>query len=130
MLAVLLACCARNCPAQAVVLECPVAAPAEWKLPKSRLDRARVLSYLPTARADERSLAEGLPEREWQVGGSLYQSWNLKAGLRGTIYQVNCLYTGTARFIRFDPRSTARCVGKRRMRAGALMAGVMAFRCR
>ena len=116
--------------AQAAVLECPINAPADWKLPKSRLDRARVLSYLPATRADERGLAEGLPDQEWQVGGTLYQSWNMKAGRRAMIYQVNCLYTGTSRFIRFDARSTARCLGKRRVRGDALMAGSMEFRCR
>jgi hypothetical protein len=115
--------------AQAAVLECPVNAPADWKLPKSRLDRARVLSYLPATRADERGLAEGLPEREWQVGGTWYQSWNMKAGRRAMIYQVNCLYTGTSRFVRFDARSTARCMGKRRVRGDALLAGSMEFRC-
>ena len=116
--------------AQAAVLECPINAPADWKLPKSRLDRARVLSYLPSTRADERGLAEGLPEREWQVGGTLFQSWNMKAGRRAMVYQVNCLHTGTNRFVRFDARSAARCVGKRRIRGDALMPGSMEFRCR
>lgn len=116
--------------AQAAVLECPINAPADWKLPKSRLDRARVLSYLPATRTDERGLAEGLPDREWQVGGTLYQSWNMNAGRREMVYQVNCLYTGTSRFIRFDARSTARCLGKRRVRGDALMAGALEFRCR
>jgi len=116
--------------AQAAVLECPINAPADWKLPKSRLDRARVLSYLPATRSDERGLAEGLPDREWQVGGTLYQSWDMKAGRRAMIYQVNCLYTGTSRFIRFDARSTARCLGKRRVRGDTLLPGSMEFRCR
>jgi len=119
-----------GCSAHAAVLECPINAPADWKLPKSRLDRARVLSYLPATRADERGLAEGLPDREWQLGGTLYQSWNMKAGRRAMIYQVNCLYTGTNRFIRFDARSTARCLAKRRVRSDALMPGSMEFRCR
>lgn len=115
--------------AHAAVLECPINAPAEWKSPKARLDRARVLGYLPTTRADEKALAEGLPAREWQTGGMLYQVWNMKAGRRGMIYQVDCIYAGTARFIRFDARSTGRCVAKRRVRSDALMPGSMEFRC-
>ncbi len=118
------------CSTQAAVLECPINAPADWKAPKSRLDRARVLSYLPSTRSDERGLAEGLPDREWQVGGALYQSWSMKAGRRAMIYQVNCLYTGTGRFIRFDARSTARCLAKRRVRSDTLMPGSLEFRCR
>lgn len=116
--------------AQAAVLECPINAPADWKAPKSRLDRARVFAYLPSTRADERSLAEGLPEKEWQTGGTLYQAWNMKAGPRSMIRQVYCGYTGTGRYIRFDARSTARCLAKRRVRGGALMAGSLEFRCR
>jgi hypothetical protein len=107
--------------AQAVVLECPINAPAEWKVAKSRLDRTRVLG--PSA--------EGVPEREWQLGGTLYQSWNMKPVGRNRIgYRVDCMYTGTGRFIRFDARSVGRCVGKRRVRADSLMPGSMEFRCR
>jgi hypothetical protein len=124
--ALLLSCCL----AHAAVLECPINAPSDWKVAKSRLDRARVLSYLPNTKSDERGLAEGLPDKEWQIGGSLFQSWNMKAGKRSLIYQVNCLYTGTARFIRFDARSAARCVAKRRVRGDALMPGSLEFRCR
>jgi hypothetical protein len=115
---------------QAAALECPINAPADWKAPRSRLDRARVFAYLPGTRADERSLAEGLPEKEWQTGGTLYQAWNMKAGPRSMIRQVYCSYTGTGRFIRFDARSTARCLAKRRVRGDALMAGSLEFRCR
>jgi hypothetical protein len=118
------------CSAQAAVLECPINAPEDWKAPKSRLDRARVFAYLPSTRADERALAEGLPEKEWQMGGTLYQTWNMKAGPRKMIRQVYCNYTGTGRFIRFDARSTARCMAKRRVRGDTLMAGSLEFRCR
>jgi hypothetical protein len=106
--------------AHAVVLECPINAPPEWKVAKSRLDRTRVLG--PSS--------EGVPEKEWQHGGMLYQAWNMKAGAPRVTYRVDCLYTGTPRFIRFDARSVGRCVGKRRVRADTLMPGSMEFRCR
>jgi hypothetical protein len=109
------------CVAHAVVLECPINAPAEWKVAKSRLDRARVLG--PSS--------EGVPEKEWQLNGTLYQSWNMKpVGRNKASYRVDCMYTGTGRFIRFDARSVGRCVGKRRVRADTLMPGSMEFRCR
>ncbi len=116
--------------AQAAVLECPISAPADWKAPRSRLDSVRVLAYLPGTRPDERALAEGLPEKEWQMGGTLYQSWNMKAGPRSMIRQVYCSYTGTGRFIRFDARTTSRCLARRRVRGDALMAGSLEFQCR
>jgi hypothetical protein len=108
------------CLAHAVVLECPINAPPEWKVAKSRLDRTRVLG----------PWSEGVPEKEWQTGGTLYQAWNMKAGAPRVSYRVDCLYTGTPRFIRFDARSVGRCVGKRRVRADTLMPGSMEFRCR
>jgi hypothetical protein len=108
------------CLARAAVLECPSNAPPEWKTPKAKLDRVRVFG--PSS--------EGVPEKEWQTGGTLFQSWNMKTRSRRAAYQVDCLYTGTGRFIRFDARSTARCVAKRRVRADALMTGAMEFRCR
>jgi hypothetical protein len=108
------------CLAQAAVLECPGNAPPEWKAPKAKLDRVRVFG--PSS--------EGLPEKEWQTGGALFQTWNMKTRSRRAVYQVDCLYTATARFIRFDARSTARCVAKRRVRADGLMTGSMEFRCR
>jgi hypothetical protein len=115
--ALLLPCCL----AHAIVLECPINAPAEWKVAKSRLDRTRVLG----------PWTEGVPEKEWQQGGTLYQAWNMKPVGRSRLsYRVDCLYTGTPRFIRFDARSVGRCVGKRRVRADALMPGSMEFRCR
>jgi hypothetical protein len=114
--ALLLPCCL----AHAVVLECPINAPAEWKVAKARLDRVRVLG--PSS--------EGTPEKEWQMVGTLYQAWNMKAGAPRASYRVDCLYTGTPRFIRFDARSVGRCMGKRRVRADTLMPGSMEFRCR
>lgn len=108
------------CLTQAAPLECPVNPPAEWKVPKARLDRARVFN----------GSSEGMPDREWQMGGTLFQSWNLKAGQRTMMYQVDCMYAGTPRFLRFDARKVARCTARRRVRADTLMAGSMEFRCR
>lgn len=116
--------------AHAAVLECPAHAPPEWRVGRARLDRARVFSYLPGSRLDEKALAEGTPDKEWQIGGNLYQSWNLKAGTAAAIYQVDCLYVGTPRFLRYDARLAARCLAKRRVRREVLVAGSLEFRCR
>ncbi|MGO4477410.1 hypothetical protein AB4Z32_14265 [Massilia sp. 2TAF26] len=123
--ALLLGCCL----AHAAPLECPISPPADWKLPKARLDRARILGYLPATRADERGLAEGMPEKEWQMGGILFQSWNMRTGSRSMIYQVDCLYAGTPRVLRLNVRNVGRCMARRRVRGDALMAGSMEFRC-
>jgi hypothetical protein len=116
--------------ASAAVLECPANAPSEWRVGRARLDRARVFAYLPGTKLDERALPEGTPDKEWQAGGALYQSWNMKAGTASMIYQVDCLYVGTPRFLRYDARLASRCVAKRRLRKEVLVAGALEFRCR
>jgi hypothetical protein len=116
--------------ASAAVLECPANAPSDWRVGRARLDRARVLSYLPGARVDEKALPEGTPDKEWQTGGALYQSWNMKAGAASMIYQVDCLYVGTPRFLRYEARRATRCLARRRVRREGLMAGSLEFRCR
>jgi hypothetical protein len=116
--------------ASAAVLECPANAPSEWRVGRARLDRARVFGYLPGARVDERALPEGVPDKEWQMGGALYQSWDMKAGAASMIYQVDCLYVGTTRFLRYDARRAARCIARRRVRREVLMPGSLEFRCR
>jgi hypothetical protein len=116
--------------AGAAVLECPLNAPPEWKAGKARLDRIRMLAYLPGGRFGDKALPQGAPDNEWQLGGTLFQSWNLKKGPRAMSYQVDCLYVGTSRFVRFDARSAGRCIAKRPVRRDALMAGGLEFRCR
>ena len=116
--------------ANAAVLECPATAPSDWRVGKARLDRARVFGYLPGTRLDERVLPEGTPDKEWQMGGALYQSWNMKAGNASMIYQVDCLYVGTPRFLRYDARLASRCLARRRVRREVLVAGSLEFRCR
>jgi hypothetical protein len=118
------------CLANAAVLECPANAPSEWRVGKARLDRARVFAYVPGSKLDERALPEGTPDKEWQIGGALYQSWNMKAGATPMIYQVDCLYVGTPRFLRYDARLASRCLAKRRVRRDVLVAGSLEFRCR
>jgi hypothetical protein len=118
------------CLASAAVLECPLNAPPEWKAGKARLDRVRMLAYLPGGRFGNKALPQGAPDNEWQLGGTLFQSWNLKRGPRAMTYQVDCLYMGTSRFVRFDARSAGRCIAKRPVRRDALMAGGLEFRCR
>jgi hypothetical protein len=118
------------CMANAAVLECPLNAPPEWKAGKARLDRVRMLAYLPGSRFGDKALPQGAPDDEWQLGGTLFQSWNLKKGPRAMTYQVDCLYMGTSRFVRFDARSAGRCIAKRPVRRDALMAGGLEFRCR
>ena len=117
-------------PAGAAILECPANAPPEWKVGNARLDRVRMFAYLPGSRFGAKALPEGAPDREWQTGGTLFQSWSLKKGPRAMTYQVDCLYTGTSRIVRFDPRSAGRCIAKRLVRRDALMVRALEFRCR
>jgi hypothetical protein len=116
-------------PAGAAVLECPANAPLEWKVGQARLDRVRMSAYLPGSRSGAKPSSGSVPDKEWQTGGVLFQSWILKKGPRPVNRQVDCLYTGTTRIVRFDPRSAGRCLAKRQVRRDALLAGALEFRC-
>lgn len=116
--------------ANAAVFECPANAPSAWKVGKARLDRVRVLGYLPGDKLDEKTLPDGPPDKEWQRGGILYQSWNVKAGAPPMIYMVDCLYAGTGRFLRLDASQAGECVAKSKMRGQAPVPGTLEFRCR
>jgi hypothetical protein len=116
--------------ANSAVLECPANAPPAWKVGKARLDRARVLAFLPGDKLDEKALPDGPPDKEWRQGSILYQSWNVKAGVPPMIYQVDCVYAGTSRFLRFEANRVGECVAKWKMRGETPEPGTLEFRCR
>jgi hypothetical protein len=115
--------------ASAAVLECPASAPPAWKVGKARLDQARVLRHPANEKLDERALPEGRPDREWQQGFVLYQSWDMKAGAPRKVAKVDCLYARTRRVLRLDARSAEVCVAKWNWKGDKLVRGSLVFRC-
>jgi hypothetical protein len=113
--------------AGAAVLECPASAPPAWRIGKARLDQA--LRHPANEKLDERALPEGRPDREWQQGFVLYQSWNMKAGAPRKVAKVDCLYARTRRILRLDARSAEVCVAKWNWKGDKLVRGSLVFRC-
>lgn len=105
-------------------LTCPASAPTEWGV-NARLESARVLSFRSGARQDENSaLPIMAPVKEWERAGMLYQTWNMNFDAPAFTYQVDCLFSGTARYVRLDAGNVKRCLAKQHLRAKTFT-----FRC-
>lgn len=94
-------------------LSCPKTAPPAWGLPSAKLESVRVMSFPPDQPpVDGQPLPVMAPFNEWRRGGLLYQSWNMNFDAPRFQYQVDCLYSGTDRYLRLDAPSVGRCIAK------------------
>ena len=124
----LLAGCASDAAA-AAPLSCPPQAPPAWRIADSHLEAVRVLAYMAGDTLDEDALPSGPPDREWRRNGLLYQSWAMNEGAPPAVYQVDCLYSGTQRFLRLDASKVKRCLGRWRLREKQVVQGSLVFDC-
>ena len=110
LLALLIAAAAIR-PAAAAPLSCPPAAPSTWNLPAARLDSVRVLSYpADQPQTDGEALPILAPVREWTRAGTLYQRWDINFDAPQYLFQVDCLYAGTERYLRMALPGVKQCV--------------------
>jgi hypothetical protein len=114
----------------AASLSCPPQAPLEWRIDNGQLEAVRVLAYMAGDTLNEEALPAGPPDREWRRDGMLYQSWVMNEGAPQTVYQVDCLYSGTQRYLRLDAAKVKRCLGRWRLRGEKLVQGSLAFECK
>ena len=105
-------------PAIGAPLSCPQYAPAQWKLANVALNAVRVLSY-----PADQPLVEGealpimAPFDEVERKGVVYQTWNMNFDAPNYRFQVDCLYSGTERYLRIDAPDVKLCTamwGQRR----------------
>ncbi|MDN2677727.1 STY0301 family protein [Janthinobacterium sp. SUN033] len=97
--------------ANAAPLSCPQAPPSSWNLPASKLDGVRVLSYpadQPPAAGD--ALPILAPDKEWTRNGTLHQRWDINFDAPEYLFQVDCLYAGTERYLRMALPGVKQCV--------------------
>ncbi|MGK5027955.1 STY0301 family protein [Janthinobacterium sp. MDT1-19] len=108
LLALLIAAAAMR-PAAAA--PCPQAAPSSWNLRAAKLDSVRVLSY-PTDQppADGEAWPILAPVREWTRAGTSYQRWDINFDAPQYLFQVDCLYAGTERYLRMALPGVKQCV--------------------
>jgi hypothetical protein len=106
-------------------LTCPATAPAGWGAAHSRLESIRVLSFRAGRTRDENTaLPIMAPAKEWERAGVLYQTWNMNVDVPAFTSQVDCLFSGTTRYVRLDAGSVKRCLAKQHLRSK-----VFTFRC-
>lgn len=98
-------------PAAAAPVSCPQAPPSSWNLPASKLDGVRVLSYpshQPPAAGE--ALPILAPDKEWTRNGTLHQRWDINFDAPEYLFQVDCLYAGTERYLRMALPGVKQCV--------------------
>ena len=112
--------------APVVSVSCPQAAPSTWNLPAARLDSVRVLSY-PADRppVDGEALPILAPIREWTRAGTLYQRWDINFDAPRYLFQVDCLYATTERYLRMDLPGVKQCVATVKQRTK-----IVRFKCK
>jgi len=92
-------------------VSCPQAPPSSWNLPASKLDGVRVLSYpadQPPAAGE--ALPILAPDKEWTRNGTLHQRWDINFDAPEYLFQVDCLYAGTERYLRMALPGVKQCV--------------------
>ena len=50
------------------------------------------------------------PAREWTRAGTLYQRWDINFDAPQYLFQVDCLYAGTQRYLRMALPGVKQCV--------------------
>ncbi len=107
-------------------LSCPQAAPPSWALPAARLESVRVLSFPPDQPpVDGQAMPTMAPFKEWSRAGIAYQSWNMNFDAPSYKFQVECLYSGTDRYLRLDAPEVKQCVA-----AVSRHAKTLTFQCK
>lgn len=107
-------------------LTCPTSAPAAWDVPQASLTAVRVLSYpADQPPEDDGSASAMAPFSQWRHKDHYYQSWNMNFDAPQYSFKIDCIFTGTERFLRLDASKTKRCVAK----LNASTNKVQSFRC-
>ncbi|MDR3535011.1 MAG: hypothetical protein P4L71_00800 [Acetobacteraceae bacterium] len=96
--------------AETHVLQCPVVAPREWRLPPpATLAGIDILSLPKGETIDEAAPPALVPDTEDVRGRVLHQSWRMNADGPGWSFFIDCRYAGSARILRFEGWGLRRC---------------------
>ena len=114
-------------PASGKPFSCPSSPPATWNLADARLNSVRVLSFpVGEPPMDEQALPIMAPFHERLQGKILYQTWNMNFDAPRYKFQVDCLYSGTERFLRRDAPGVKQCVARSTPKASG---NLISFTC-
>lgn len=108
-------------------LTCPSKTPVDWGTPPGSLEGIRILSAPPSYKMDNNALPIMAPFSQKIQRGALYEQWHMNSDAPAFFYQVDCLYEGTARYIRLDASTVRLCTSKSVKRK--LSYALISFRC-
>jgi hypothetical protein len=90
-------------------VECPIEAPAEWKLPKpAPLDQAAVLSQPAGEPIDDSAPPSLVPDRGYARGNVWHNVW-IMGDEPGWVHYVDCQYRGSKQILRLKADGLKQC---------------------
>ncbi|MCG2585603.1 hypothetical protein [Massilia sp. TS11] len=96
---------------------CPRFAPRSWNIGSKPLETIRVISYpRGTTLGNDRDEYDGPPWEEIEKSGFIYQTWIMNEDAPAFIYEVDCTYAGTERYVSLDVANARKCTGRWRAR--------------
>lgn len=105
-----------SCAASAAQIACPQVAPKLWAIGRKPLESVRVMSYpaKETLGLDREYYATP-PWEEKERTGFIEQTWHINES-RDFKYGVDCVYSGTERFVQLNIAGARTCVALWRAR--------------
>lgn len=105
-------------PITATPLICPQRAPASWGARNATLASVRVLSFKRGETESATAPPTMAPTSEKYIAGLVVQSWPMNVDAPTFVDKVDCIYSGTDRYLRLDAADTKTCTAKWRARPG------------
>lgn len=103
----------------ATPLICPQRAPANWGVKNAPLASVRVLSFKRGETESATAPPTMAPTSEKHIAGLVVQSWLMNVDAPTFEDKVDCLYSGTDRYLRLDAADAKTCTAKWRPRPGS-----------
>jgi len=120
-----------HCAASAAQVACPRVAPQSWAIGPRQLESVRVMSYpAMEALGPDREYYATPPWEERERAGFIEQTWHINES-RNFKYDVDCVYSGTKRFIQLNLADARTCVARWRARSDhGVVPRSLQFSCR
>jgi hypothetical protein len=96
------------------------------------LESVRVISY-PASEIPgrDRDYYAAPPWSEREKSGYIYQTWHMNGDVPDFRYEVDCVYSGTGRYVSLDVSGTRQCVARWRARRDhGVVARSLSFSCK
>lgn len=118
--------------ATAAQLACPKVTPVDWGRSQKKLESVRVMSYpITTVPGADREYYATPPWEEREKDGFIYQTWHVNRDANEFKYEVDCIYSGTARYFSLELGGVSMCTARWRTRRNhGVLPGTLEFFCK